>query len=137
MRVFLLAILLLLFVLQPPPAVPLSATFVTSTSAVVSWQQPAGVRATCLRIYHAGAEWPAGICYENLPAGLMKVELPGTLPPDPAFRPQSGDRLVLAFGMEDVGSAILGQTVIHTTYLPLLNRQTAPAYRVRLAVVRA
>ena len=134
-----IALLRLALLLQPaPPSVPLSATFVTSTSAVVSWQQPPGVRATCLRIYHAGAEWPAGICWENLAAGPVSVTLPGIYTMHPAYRPVEGDCLVLAFGLEDVGSAVLGQTIIHTTYLPLTIHSAPPAQRaVYLPVFRA
>ena len=133
-----IVLLLLALLLQPaPPTVPLSATFVTSTSAVVSWQQPPGVRATCLRIYHAGATWPAGICWENLAVGPMRVTLPGIYTMHPAYRPVEGDRMVLAFGLEDVGSATLGQTIIYTTYLPLTRHSAPPVQRaVYLPVIR-
>ena len=121
-------LLLALALLQPPPPVPLSATFVTSTSAIVSWEQPAGVPISCLRIYHVGAEWPAGICWNDLEAGPMRVDLPGELT-HPAYRPEVGDRLVLAFGMQDVGQATLGEAAVYTTYLPGIQKST-PEMRV-------
>jgi hypothetical protein len=102
----------------------ISATFVTSTSAVVSWQQPPGVPITCLRIYHTGAEWPAGICWRDLPEGEMRVELPGIYA-HPAYSPEVGDWLVVAFGMEDVGQATLGEAAVYRLYLPLAH-QSAP-----------
>jgi hypothetical protein len=124
----LIAILLLLF--QPPPPVPLSASFTSSTSAVVSWQQPAEMEhgITCLRIYHVGAEWPAGICWRDLPAGLMRVELPGIYA-HPAYRPRISDRIVLAFGMDDVGQATLGEAAMYRTYVPLTQQSALPVQR--------
>jgi hypothetical protein len=111
---------------QPPAPVLISATFITSTSAVVSWEQPAGIPLTCIRIYHAGAQYPAGVCYDNLPAGPMRVDLPGALT-HPAYRPQFGDRIVLAFGMDDVGQTTLGESAVYEVYLPLMAKQsTAP-----------
>lgn len=106
----------------------LQAVFVTSTSAVVSWEQPAGAAATCIRIYHAGATWPAGVCYRDLPAGPMKVDLPGALT-HPAYRPQLGDRIVLAFGMDDVGSTTLGESAIYRVYLPGIRKDAPDAFR--------
>ena len=106
----------------------LQAVFVTSTSAVVSWEQPAGIPLTCLRIYHAGATWPAGVCYDNLPAGPMRVDLPGALT-HPAYRPQLGDRIVLAFGMDDVGSTTLGESAIYRVYLPGIRKDAPDAFR--------
>jgi hypothetical protein len=124
-----LALLLALLLLQPtPPPVPLSATFVTSTSAVVSWQQPPGIPITCLRIYHVGAEWPAGICWRDLEAGEMRVELPGIYT-HPAYRPQISDRIILAFGMQDVGHATLGEAFVYRAYLPLTQHSAPPAQR--------
>ena len=102
----------------------LQAVFVTSTSAVVSWEQPAGVAVSCIRIYHAGAQYPAGICYDNLPAGPTRVELPGALT-HPAYLPQFGDRIVLAFGMDDVGHATLGESAVYEVYLGLITKQSA------------
>jgi hypothetical protein len=125
-----LALLLALLLIQPPPPVLLQATFTSSTSAVVSWQQPAEMEhgITCLRIYHVGAEWPAGICWRDLPAGEMRVTLPGIYT-HPAYRPEVGDRLVVAFGMEDVGNATLGEAYVYTTYLPLTHQSAPPAQR--------
>jgi hypothetical protein len=127
--------LLLALLLQPSPVL-VSASFVTSTSAVVSWQQPPGVPISCLRIYHVGAEWPAGICWRDLEAGEMRVELPGIYT-HPAYRPQVSDKIILAFGMEDVGSATLGEAFVYTTYLPLTHQSAPPAQRaVFLPVLR-
>lgn len=131
----LLAILLAL--LQPQP-IPISATFTSSTSAAVTWQQPAGVALTCLRIYHAGAEHPAGICYPDLPAGPQRVDLPGALT-HPAYRPAWGDRIVLAFGMDDVGQTTLGEVPsVYQVYLPLAMQKAAPVVTrpVYVALVR-
>ena len=120
-----------------PPPVLLSATFDSSTSAVVAWEQPAEMThgITCLRIYHAGYEWPAGICWRDLEAGPQVVRLPGIY--SDAYKPQFGDRLVLAFGMDDVGSAVLGEAVVYRTYLPLVGKHSAPLNVVRLPLVRA
>ena len=132
MRWLLLALLLLL---QPPPPVLLSATFDTSTTAVIAWEQPAEMAhgITCLRIYHTGAEWPAGICWNDLEVGPQVVELPGIYDKK-WYTPTYGDRLVLAFGMDDVGSAVLGEAVVYRTYLPLVGKQSAPPNTVRLPV---
>lgn len=133
----------------PPPAypapagqnivlasVPLSATFTSSTTAVISWQQPPGVRGTCL-LRQYGAEWPAGWCWQNLAAGPMWVDVPGTLT-DPRFRPAEGDVYQLWMDGEIVGSAVLGQTIWHTVYLPLAIHSAPSAQRaVYLPIVRA
>ena len=103
-------------------AILLQAVFVTSTSAVVSWDQPPGIPLTCIRIYHAGDQYPAGICYDNLPAGPTRVELPGALPRQ-WYAPRTGDRIVLAFGMDDVGSTTLGESAVHRVYLPAMAQQ--------------
>jgi hypothetical protein len=121
-------ILLLLALLLQPSPVLVSASFTSSTSAVVSWQQPPGVPITCLRIYHTGAEWPAGICWRELPEGEMRVELPGIYA-HPAYRPQVSDKIILAFGMDDVGQATLGEAFVYTTYLPLTHQSAAPMER--------
>lgn len=121
----LLAALLLLF-LQPPPPVLLSATFTSSTSATVSWQQPPdpeGLTITCL-VREYGATWPAGICYNDLPAGPMRVNLPGALT-HPAYRPSFGDRYLLQINGTTVGSATLGEATVQTVYLGLI-RNDAP-----------
>ena len=124
--------------LQPtPPPVLLSATFDTSTSAVVAWEQPAEMAhgITCLRIYHVGATDAAGICWRDLEAGAQVVALPGIYDTR-WYAPAYGDRLVLAFGMQDVGTATLGETVVYRVYLPLIGKQSAPLNTVRLPVVR-
>ncbi len=129
-------LLLFALLIQPAPPVLLSATFTSSTSAIVAWEQPAGVPITCLRIYHAGYEWPAGICWRDLEAGPMRVELPGIYA-QPAYRPQISDRLVLAFGMQDVGTATLGETVVYRVYLPLVGRQeSSPPRLLYLPAIR-
>ncbi len=123
-----IALLLALALLQfPPPMVPLSVTFVTSTTAVVSWQQPPGVRAVCL-LRQYGAEWPAGWCWQNLAAGPMRVDVPGTLT-DPRFGPAEGDHYELWMDGQVVGSAVLGQAIVYTTYLPLTRQSALPAQR--------
>lgn len=115
--------------------ISLHATFDTSTTAVVSWQQPPGVALTCLRIYHPGEATPAAICYNNLPAGETIVRLPGSLV-HPAYRPQVGTRLVLAFGMDDVGTTTLGEVPsVYTTYLPHMTNAPPQAERVYVPVL--
>lgn len=116
----------------------LGATFTSSTSAAITWQQPAdppGLTLTCIRIYHVGAEWPAGICFNDLQEGPQRLDIPGALPA--AYRPQLGDRIVLAINETDVGSATLGEAAVYTLYLPLA-RKDAPgaAWRVYVAVWR-
>lgn len=121
---YILAIILILFRFG---TVPLHATFDSSTTAVVSWQQPPGIALTCLRVYHVGAEYPAGICYPDLAEGTQVVRLPGALT-HPAYRPQMGDRIVLAFGMDDVGETTLGEVPsVYSVYLPLAMQTAAPA----------
>lgn len=121
MRAILLFLALLLW--QPPPPVDVSATFTSSTSAVISWEQPPGVHQTCLRRVY-GATWPAGICWRDLEAGPMSVELPGELT-HPAYQPADGDVYILEFDGVDVGSAVLGKSVVYETYLALTMKQTA------------
>ena len=131
-------LLLFLALLQPtPPPVLLHATFTTSTTAVVAWEQPAEMAngIICLRIYHAGATDAAGICWRDLPAGPVRVELPGIYDKK-WYTPAYGDRLILAFGMQDVGSAVLGEAVVYTTYLPLVGKYSAPPSTVHLPLVR-
>jgi hypothetical protein len=115
----------LFLLLQPPPPVLLSATFVTSSGAVVSWQQPAEMEhgITCLVRYY-GAEWPAGICWNDLPAGPMTVTLPGIYL-KPFYSPASGDRYELHFNGARVGSATLGEAAVYRAYVPL-TQQSAP-----------
>ena len=107
------------------------AVFVTSTSAVVSWEQPADVALTCIRVERAGAQWPAGICWANLPAGPQRVELPGIYDRR-WYRPQVGDKITLAFGMEDVGETRLGESAVYTVYLPGIRKDAPRLERVYL-----
>lgn len=135
----LLTVLVLMFALQPtPPPVLLSATFVTSTSAVVAWEQPAEMAhgITCLRIYHVGVTDAAGICWRDLPAGPQVVRLPGIYDTR-WYTPQNSDKIVLAFGMDDVGSAVLGEAAVYRAYMPFVGKQSAPLNMVRLPLVRA
>ena len=133
---------LLLFALllqpTPPPPVLLSATFVTSTSAVVAWEQPAEMAhgITCLRIIHVGVTDAAGICWRDLEAGSVRVALPGIYDTR-WYTPEFGDRIVLAFGMGDVGTATLGEALIYRMYLPLIGKQSAPPSTVRLPLIRS
>ena len=130
-----LSILALVLLIQPAPPVLVSATFVTSTSAIVAWQQPTEMAngITCLRIYHVGATDAAGICWRDLPAGAMRVDLPGIYDKK-WYTPQISDKIILAFGMEDVGSTTLGETVVYRVYLPLVGKQSAPPNTARLPV---
>ncbi len=101
--------------------VALHATFNTSTTAVVSWEQPPGVYETCLRRVY-GAEWPAGICWRNLPAGTMKVDLPGIYNRR-WYTPAHGDRYILSFEGVDVGTTTLGEVPsVYTLYLPAIQK---------------
>jgi hypothetical protein len=122
-------ILLLLALLIQPSPVLLQATFVTSSSAVVSWQQPAEMEhgITCLVRYY-GAEWPAGICWNDLAAGPMSVALPGIYL-RPFYSPALGDRYELHFNGARVGSATLGEAFVYTTYLPLAHQSAPPMQR--------
>jgi hypothetical protein len=131
----LIAILFLFF--QPPPPVLLSASFTSSTSAVVSWQQPAEMEhgITCLVRYY-GAEWPAGICWNDLAAGPVSIALPGIYL-KPFYVPANGDRYELHFNGARVGSATLGEAFVYTTYLPLTQQSAPPAQRVWMAAIRA
>ena len=116
------------------PAILLAAVFNSSTSAVISWQQPPGVHQTCLRRVY-GAMWPAGICMHDLPEGTQVVELPGELT-HPAYRPAHGDVYILSFEGIDVGQATLGEAEIHRLYMPLAMQSAAqPERRVYLAWV--
>lgn len=119
----LLLLLLLARAAHSQGQVLITAYFNTSTTAVISWEQPAGVHQTCLRRVY-GATWPAGICWHDLPAGPFSAELPGDLE-HPAYRPAHGDRYILEFDGIDVGSALLGEAVVYETYLALTMKQTA------------
>lgn len=103
----------------------LRATFVSSTTAAITWDQPPDIPMTCLLRYY-GAAWPAGICWENLPAGATRVDLPGIYS-HPAYRPAWGDRYELRFGDTLVASTYLGEAHIYQQYLALLRRDTASA----------
>lgn len=118
----------LLAILLLAQQILIGATFTSSTTAAITWQQPPGIPLTCLRIYHIGAEYPAGICYPDLPPGPVRVDLPGALT-HPAYRPAWGDRIVLAFGMDDVGSAVLGEAAVYTLYMPLAMKSAAQSER--------
>lgn len=110
------------------PAILLGATFTSSTSAAVTWQQPPdapGLTVTCL-VREYGAVWPAGICYNDLPAGPVRVELPGQLT-HPAYRPAYGDRYLLQINGATVGQATLGEAEVYTYYLaPITVQRSAP-----------
>lgn len=124
--IFILAALL---TLQPPTPILVGATFTSSTSAAITWQQPGGVGLTCLHRYY-GAEWPSAVCYNDLPEGPARVDLPGAL--GPFYRPAYGDRYVLSFEGVPVGQATLGEAAIYTLYMPLAQKRTAPQSVVRL-----
>lgn len=96
----------------------------SSSGAVVTWQQPAGVRQTCLLRYY-GAEWPAGVCWRDLPEGEQVVELPGIYHPN-FYSPLNGDRYVVEMDGQRVGEAVLGEARIYHTYLALVAKQNAP-----------
>jgi hypothetical protein len=124
-------VLLLALLWQPAP--DLHATW-QGDSAVISWQQPHGIGLTCLYRYY-GATWPAAVCYHDLPAGPMRVELPGALL-HPAYKPVNGDRYVLEFNGVAMASATLGEAVVYRSYLPLTLTRAVPRDVVRLAVIR-
>lgn len=115
------AILVLITMLQQ---VLLGATFTSSTTAAITWQQPPGVVETCLRRVY-GAEWPAGICWRNLEAGEMRVDLPGIYDKR-WYTPAYGDRYILSFEGVDVGQATLGEAVVYTLYMPLAVKHDTP-----------
>jgi hypothetical protein len=117
---------ILLALLQPPAPVLIGATFTSSTTAAITWQQPPGVGLTCLHRYY-GADSPAALCRNDLPAGPTRIDLPGEL--GPFYRPAWGDRYVLSFEGVPVGSAILGEAEVHTTYLPLAIKSAAQIER--------
>jgi len=94
----------------------------TTSGANVSWQQPPGVRETCLYRYY-GAIWPSAICWRNLPEGEMHVELPGALS-HPAYAPRDGDRYELHFDGAVVAQAMLGEARVYRVYLGVVRRET-------------
>lgn len=132
-----LAILIILTLIQPVPSVLISATFNTSTSAIVSWQQPAEMAhgITCLVRYY-GAEWPAGICWNDLAAGPVSVTLPGIYT-HPAYRPAHGDRYEVQFNGARVGSAVLGEAFVYQLYLPLTKQSAPLLWRLSFPLFRA
>lgn len=116
-------------------AVLMAAVFNTSTTAVISWDQPAGVHQTCLLRYY-GATYPSGICWRDLEAGPMRVDLPGDYA-DPAYRPAWGDRYVLEMDGQQVGQAMLGESVIYRTYLSLVRQQSVVRHTLYMPAVYA
>ena len=119
--------LLLLLALIAPN---LHATWAGPGSAVITWQQPPGVRQTCLYRYY-GARWPAAICWHDLKPGAQTVTIPGTLT-HPAYQVAEGDRFVLEFGGVPVGSATLGEARVYRVWVPLARGGPAPTRRVYL-----
>jgi hypothetical protein len=107
--------------------IALHASFDSSTTAVVSWEQPAdepGLTITCLVRYY-GAEYGAGVCWNDLEEGTRVVRLPGALV-HPAYRPSLGDVYSLQINGVEVGRTTLGEVPsVYTLYLPLATQQTA------------
>lgn len=125
------ALLLFLALIQPG-----LAAHWDGPGAVITWQQPAGVRMTCLYRFY-GVAWPAAICWRDLPAGEMQVELPGALT-HPAYVPAEGDHFELRFENVIAGSATLGEATVWRIALPLVQFDTRPPdRRIRLPMVRA
>lgn len=123
-RLLILLLLLAPCIARAEPLVPLGATFTSSTSAAITWQQPPdpeGLTVTCI-VREYGVEWPAGICFNDLPAGPQRLDLPGALT-HPAYRPAAGDRYLLQINGVTVGSATLGEAEVHTLYLALVAKQ--------------
>jgi len=134
MRTLSLSLLMLLLLFLPSAArreesVQMTATWIPS-GAVVSWQQPPGVRETCLYRYY-GATWPAAICWRDLPAGTQMIELPGTLT-HPAYTPADGDRYDLHFEGAVAAQATLGEVKMWRVYLGGVQKQTPAVWRVWL-----
>lgn len=110
----------------------LQAVFVTSTSAVVSWEQPIDapdLTITCLVRIHAGGK--AGICWNDLAEGTQRVPLPGALT-HPDYRPAYGDRIELHVNGDVVGSTTLGESAIYRVYLPGIRKDAPRLERVLL-----
>jgi hypothetical protein len=118
---------ILLALLQPPAPVLIGATFTSSTTAAITWQQPPGVGLTCLHRYYGAAD-PAALCRNDLPAGPTRIDLPGAL--GPFYRPAWGDRYVLSFEGVDVGRTTLGEVPnVYTAYLSLVRGGVGEARR--------
>lgn len=98
-------------------AILITAFFNTSTSAVISWEQPPGISRTCIVRYY-GAEYPSGFCLHDLPAGPQSIELPGIYD-GRWYSPAHGDRYDLWMDGVLVGSAVLGESVVYRLYMPL------------------
>lgn len=118
------AMLLATTLAKSTPDPRLTATWVTQGRAVITWQQPADFHGTTCLLREYGAEWPAGICWRDLPSGPTTIELPGALT-HPAYRPADGDRYVLSFDGVDMGIATLGEARVYRVYLGLVQQQRA------------
>ena len=112
----------------------LGATFTSSTTAAITWDQPPGIGHTCLHRYY-GAAWPAAICWRDLPEGPTRVDLPGIY--DKRFYwPAHGDVYVLSHEGIEVARTTLGEVPsTYYAYLPSMTKQSAPLNMVRLPVV--
>lgn len=100
-RTILLTLLLLTLPARAePPGLALRARWTGPGQAVISWQQPAGVRLTCLSRQPSGGQAVQLRCWPDLPPGTMAMRLGGPLT-DAAYRPSRGDTYVLRLGGED------------------------------------
>jgi len=91
-------LLLLLSIVLPAHAQPplnFTARWVSSTIAVIRWQQPAAIGMTCLTRETATHQRWLMRCWADLPAGLTAFTLGDTGPLDYMAHPQVGDRYVL------------------------------------------
>ena len=73
------------------PSVNLTATWLRPGIARIAWSQPASITLTCLyrKPVNNGATLVA--CWNNLPAGLVALTLPGVAPHDASMQPAVDD----------------------------------------------
>lgn len=136
MRRTILLFLLLLAMSLPARAqssIGITARWLDQHRAVVEWQQPAGIRLTCVDRLLPGSSAGGYFlgCLENLPAGAVRYELPGPPPADYTRFPAPGDVIAIEFDGVEAGRVRLPER--HTVYLPMAIRSAG--YQVYLPII--
>lgn len=134
--IFIVLILLFAPILPPDPIMSVKWDNDAHTSATVTWTQPEANVRTCL-IRYFGAEYPSGICWEDLPEGEFSVTLPGNYTPVEAYQPKEGDRYEIWRNSRMEEFVYLGDFKPRRTYLPYIKDQAIVVYKTFLSPIRS